>query len=298
MTTSIRSVTFTLSLVLVLLVVPGSSASAQTPQGRVIEARQGDTLIIGSDTTIAVVRRTPAHVKTVVDAGQSKVHLLIDRETRGQRPDGSVDLVIEFRLTQPYPSDLLWDGDAIVDEREDFGERRTPTRVVIITPNHRICFGVLGPTVARAPADDCTVAVQSNSRGMQMIQGSFAEVEQRVLTGQNVTGGASLQVTGGFVGGSGPGGIRVNGAPSGGPMRVGGNIRPPRKVRDMVPVYPYQAQQAGIKGVVILEITIDERGKVSDARVLRSIPLLDQPAIDCVRAWEYEPTLLNGGRSR
>jgi len=28
--------------------------------------------------------------------------------------------------------------------------------------------------------------------------------------------------------------------------------------------------------------------------VLRSIPLLDQAAIDAVKQWEYEPTLLNG----
>jgi protein TonB len=33
---------------------------------------------------------------------------------------------------------------------------------------------------------------------------------------------------------------------------------------------------------------------VSDARVLRSIPLLDQAALDAVRQWEFTPTLLNG----
>jgi protein TonB len=46
--------------------------------------------------------------------------------------------------------------------------------------------------------------------------------------------------------------------------------------------------------MVVIEATIDETGKVRDMRVLRSIPLLDQAALDAVRQWEYEPTLLNG----
>ena len=47
-------------------------------------------------------------------------------------------------------------------------------------------------------------------------------------------------------------------------------------------------------GVVILECTISPQGKVSDVKVLRGIPLLDQAAIDAVKQWVYTPTLLNG----
>jgi protein TonB len=46
--------------------------------------------------------------------------------------------------------------------------------------------------------------------------------------------------------------------------------------------------------VVILEATVDVQGRVSNVRILRSIPLLDQAAVDAVRQWEYAPTLLNG----
>ena len=45
---------------------------------------------------------------------------------------------------------------------------------------------------------------------------------------------------------------------------------------------------------MIIEATIDPHGKVSETHVLRSIPLLDQAALDAVRQWEYEPTRLNG----
>ena len=78
------------------------------------------------------------------------------------------------------------------------------------------------------------------------------------------------------------------------PVRVGGNIKPPTKTRDVKPVYPAIAQSARVQGVVIIEATIGPDGKVNDARVLRSIPLLDQAALDAVKQWEFTPTLLNG----
>jgi TonB family protein len=78
------------------------------------------------------------------------------------------------------------------------------------------------------------------------------------------------------------------------PVRVGGNIKTPRKVRDMPPVYPPIAQSARVQGVVIVEATIGENGVVRDARILRSIPLLDEAALEAVRQWVFEPTLLNG----
>jgi TonB family protein len=78
------------------------------------------------------------------------------------------------------------------------------------------------------------------------------------------------------------------------PLRVGGKIRAPNKIKDVKPVYPSIAQSARVSGVVMIEATIGPDGKVLDAKVVRSIPLLDQAALDAVRQWEYTPTLLNG----
>jgi len=78
------------------------------------------------------------------------------------------------------------------------------------------------------------------------------------------------------------------------PSRIGGNIIAPRKIKDSVPVYPAEASAAGIEGYVILEILVDESGTVSEAQVIRSLPLLDRAAIDCIRQWKYAPALLNG----
>jgi serine/threonine-protein kinase len=81
-------------------------------------------------------------------------------------------------------------------------------------------------------------------------------------------------------------------APS--PVRVGGTIKAPEQTKRVSPPYPPEAQAAGVQGVVIMEATIGVDGKVTDVRVLRSIPLLDQAAMDAVRQWEYAPTAVNG----
>jgi TonB family protein len=77
-------------------------------------------------------------------------------------------------------------------------------------------------------------------------------------------------------------------------VRPGGRIMPPKKIKDVQPVYPAIARSAGVSGVVTIEATIGPDGKVVDAKVVRSIPLLDQAALDAVRQWEYLPTMLNG----
>ena len=78
------------------------------------------------------------------------------------------------------------------------------------------------------------------------------------------------------------------------PLRVGGTVRPPQKVRDVQPVYPQFALISRVEGVVIIEATIGADGRVMNASVLRSAHLLDHAALDAVRQWEFTPTLLNG----
>lgn len=78
------------------------------------------------------------------------------------------------------------------------------------------------------------------------------------------------------------------------PLRVGGNIKEPKKVKHVAPIYPPEAQEARIQGIVILEVLIDPDGKVTSARVIRGVNGLDDAAVDAVLQWEFTPTLLNG----
>jgi TonB family protein len=77
-----------------------------------------------------------------------------------------------------------------------------------------------------------------------------------------------------------------------GVYRIGGDLTPPRRFGN--PSYPADALAAGIDGAVVAEILVNEAGIVSDARVLKSIPTLDDAALKAVREWRYEPTIVDG----
>ena len=78
------------------------------------------------------------------------------------------------------------------------------------------------------------------------------------------------------------------------PIRIGGNVRTPAQIAHVDPVYPEVARTTRVQGVVIIQATIGPDGFVDEAEILRSVPLLDQAAIDAVAQWQYEPTFLNG----
>lgn len=123
-----------------------------------------------------------------------------------------------------------------------------------------------------------------------------------------VQGGTVGGMEGGTLGGAGNGQGGIGDAPPPpppppqpkvveppkGPVRVGGKISAPSKTRNVPPVYPPVAKQARVQGTVILEATISPSGRVSDLKVLRGIPMLDDAAISAVKQWTYTPTLLNG----
>ena len=68
----------------------------------------------------------------------------------------------------------------------------------------------------------------------------------------------------------------------------------PRKIRHIMPVYPERARAAGAQGIVVIDAIVDRDGNVTDARVVQSVPLLDDAALTAVRQWKYTPTKVNG----
>jgi TonB family protein len=73
-----------------------------------------------------------------------------------------------------------------------------------------------------------------------------------------------------------------------------GYILAPQRTRDVQPAYPAMAQSAHVQGDVAIEAIVAPDGKVQKTKIIRSIPLLDQAALDAVRQWEFVPTLVNG----
>ncbi len=78
------------------------------------------------------------------------------------------------------------------------------------------------------------------------------------------------------------------------PIRVSIGVQSARLIQKVDPIYPELAKRARVSGVVLLQVTLDERGLVTGVKLIRGHPLLNQSAIDAVSQWRYSPTLLSG----
>jgi TonB family protein len=78
------------------------------------------------------------------------------------------------------------------------------------------------------------------------------------------------------------------------PLPVGGVVKAPVKIVDVRPIYPELAKQTRAHGMVEIDIIVGPDGEVAQARVTKSVPLLDRAALDAVKKWKYAPTIVNG----
>ncbi len=109
-----------------------------------------------------------------------------------------------------------------------------------------------------------------------------------------VAGGSMGGVIGGVIGGAGS--TAAPPPPKVSPKRitVGGNVQAAHLVNRVQPVYPPLARQTRISGTVKLHAIIGKNGAVEQLQVVSGHPLLVQSALDAVKQWRYQPTLLNG----
>ena len=76
-------------------------------------------------------------------------------------------------------------------------------------------------------------------------------------------------------------------------LRLSKGVVAARLLYQPKPVYPQLAIMARIQGTVILQAIISKDGSVQELKVLSGHPLLVRAAIDAVKTWRYQPTLLN-----
>jgi protein TonB len=100
-----------------------------------------------------------------------------------------------------------------------------------------------------------------------------------------VVGGVPAGVLGGVIGGTGTGPV---------PVPIRDYDRPPRLLRQTSPRYPEVAFIKKVQGVVVVELLIDDAGRVARARVIQSVPLLDAAAMATVRQWSFAPAVKHG----
>jgi protein TonB len=106
-----------------------------------------------------------------------------------------------------------------------------------------------------------------------------------------VAGGSAGGVLGGVIGGAGTAPPPPKIAPS--RVRVGGAVQAAKIINRVTPTYPPLARQTRISGTVKLHAIIGKDGTVQSLQVIAGHPLLVQSALDAVKQWRYQPTLLN-----
>ncbi len=272
------------------------------PQGQRLVAQDGDTVVVENDARVNVVRRREALVRLVFDATRGHALILADFVSGPSlSADGLVDLTWQFGIQGgTWPLEPRWEGMVTLEETlpSVIGPRGG---LVIETPQGVIEFVSAGMPLVRGERAGSLAVMRYNSattgapgRGM-----SFDDAERQPLATPGSSSSEAVwraateaQVATGGVGFSSDV-VPPQSAPQGA-VRVGGNIRPPTKIYDVRPIMPEAAKTARVQGVVVLEVVINVDGAVENTRVVRSIPLLDEAALDAVRQWRFTPTLMNG----
>ena len=60
------------------------------------------------------------------------------------------------------------------------------------------------------------------------------------------------------------------------------------------PLYPPFAREAQVEGLVVVRALVGRDGRVEEADVVRSVPLLDATALEAVRRWTFDPARVHG----
>ena len=187
-------------LALVLLApVPVASTHAQplpTASGRVIEAADGDVVVVPSGARVAVVTRTQVQARLVYVAAQQTLLLLTDPalafgagmpEAKGFR---------SWRIENPWPLEPRWEGSATIDEYSPSGRGQpmafAPLGLAIHTDRGTI---LVGPPMGREgeSTPPPVAVVRTTAASSRVAQGSFDDIEQAWLAG----GDNALQGPGG-----------------------------------------------------------------------------------------------------
>jgi TonB family protein len=120
--------------------------------------------------------------------------------------------------------------------------------------------------------------------------------EGPVSNGRGSGGGIGDGNRGGVGPGTGSGyGPGADGGFGSGVYTAGGSVSAPVLLHQVEPEYSEDARKAKWQGIVMLAVVVDERGRVREVTVVRSLGLgLDEKAIEAVRQWRFRPGMLNG----
>jgi len=77
--------------------------------------------------------------------------------------------------------------------------------------------------------------------------------------------------------------------------RIGPGVTPPKPLTKREPTYTEEARRAGIQGSVVIEVIIDESGRVADQFLLSPLGYgLDENALAATAGWTFRPAMKDG----
>lgn len=274
---------------LFLIWLTGSTALLAAPdiKLRFLEGRREGTASVSTAVTSSYEKigmRATAPANYSVEAEITKIKKVYNLK--------DVKLITEADLQWPVKGDRIFHMIRFEDKEFLFlvtpkgAEKSTQFRVEVFEQKEKDKANLLDSEF-KLPADETVVLGfegAENAAYFLYLTWPSHGVEGGVEGG--VQGGVQGGVAGGVQGGI-EGGLE-------GAVRATGDIKPPKLIKMVQPVYPEEARKAGVQGVVIIEAGTDIHGRVTSATVLRSIPQLDQAAIDAVKQWVYEPMTIKG----
>jgi TonB family protein len=181
--------------------------------------------------------------------------------------------------------------------------RPVPVATPANTPRE-IAPAVTSKPAKEQPASEASEQSEAATAPKKTVPSVFGTLNAHPVSTRNSTSGAvapNLQVSStepnpllGITSMPAPSALPPPGFKATSPVSAGGQIREPKLLTNVLPQYPMLAKQAHTEGDVSIQIVVDKAGNVSDAHVTSGPSVLREAALDAVRKWKYEPSLLDG----
>lgn len=222
-------------------------------------------------------RRWPATVSVAAHALAVGAALVLPIFASSPLPEITTSSFHVFLYDPPPPPPLpLPLGSGLIERARPAPSRPAETETAIEAPTpERTAVPALA--IPHEPAGD-----EAGGSPTGSVNGVPEGMEGGVEGG--MVGGVPGGVIGGVIGGTGAGPI----------VPVVDYDQGPRLLRQARPEYPHDAFTRKIEGVVVVEILIDDTGRVARTRIVQSVPVLDAAALDAVRQWIFLPAVRHG----
>ncbi len=174
------------------------------------------------------------------------------------------------------------------------GGQKGPTPVTKGTPPKFVEHQIVPPKAP--PLEQPKIAIQPTIEVQKDVKMASSipqiGVPNSPIVGMSMGNGSGTGMGSGHGSGLGPGYGRNTG---GGYPKIGGGVSAPELIYKVEPDYSEEARKARISGNVVVYLVVDESGRATHLRVLRSLGMgLDEKAIEALRQYRFKPAMQNG----